>query len=94
MPLAEACDSLPADALRCLLAANATTSLASVAVGAESKSMALLIGPEGGLGDNERRFAQANRFVTCSMGPRVMRTETAGLAALAVLQTVAGDMRG
>jgi 16S rRNA (uracil1498-N3)-methyltransferase len=53
--------------------------------------MALLIGPEGGLADNERKFAMANGFVACRMGPRVMRTETAGLAALTVLQAIAGD---
>jgi 16S rRNA (uracil1498-N3)-methyltransferase len=53
--------------------------------------MALLIGPEGGLADNERKFAMANGFVACRMGPRVMRTETAGLAALTVLQSIAGD---
>ncbi len=53
----------------------------------------LLIGPEGGLADNEREFARANGFTACRLGPRIMRTETAGLAALAVLQTVAGDFR-
>ena len=51
----------------------------------------LLIGPEGGLAENERQFAPANGFIACRLGPRVMRTETAGLAALALLQTVAGD---
>ena len=51
----------------------------------------LLIGPEGGLAENEREFAQANGFIACRMGPRIMRTETAGLAALALLQAVAGD---
>jgi 16S rRNA (uracil1498-N3)-methyltransferase len=55
------------------------------------KSAALLIGPEGGLGDNEQRFAVANGFSGYLLGPRILRTETAGLAALAVLQTLAGD---
>ena len=50
-----------------------------------------MIGPEGGLADTERDFAGANGFTACAMGPRIMRTETAGLAALAILQTVAGD---
>ena len=94
LPLADACDLLPAETLRCLLAADADKSLASVAQsGQVPPSIALLIGPEGGLADNERRFALVNRFIACRMGPRILRTETAGLAALAVLQTVAGDLR-
>ena len=52
-----------------------------------------MIGPEGGLADTERDFAAANGFTACSMGPRILRTETAGLAALAIMQTVAGDFR-
>jgi 16S rRNA (uracil1498-N3)-methyltransferase len=90
-PLAEACDGLPATSLRCLLAVDGTGSLAAVAREAAARPMALLIGPEGGLADNERKFALVNGFVACRMGPRVMRTETAGLAALATLQAVAGD---
>jgi 16S rRNA (uracil1498-N3)-methyltransferase len=91
MPLVEACESLPAASLRCLLAVDAAGSLAAVAKEASPRPMALLIGPEGGLADNERKFAMANGFVACRMGPRVMRTETAGLAALTVLQSIAGD---
>jgi 16S rRNA (uracil1498-N3)-methyltransferase len=91
MPLAEACDALPADTLRCLLAVDGAGALAAIARDAASRPMALLIGPEGGLADNERKFAVANGFVACRMGPRVMRTETAGLAALTVLQSIAGD---
>jgi 16S rRNA (uracil1498-N3)-methyltransferase len=91
MPLSEACDSLPGASLRCLLAVDAVGSLAAVAKEATTRPMALLIGPEGGLADNERKFAMANGFVACRMGPRVMRTETAGLAALTVLQSIAGD---
>ena len=51
----------------------------------------LLIGPEGGLADNERAYASANGFSVCRLGPRILRTETAGLAALAALQATAGD---
>ena len=51
----------------------------------------LLIGPEGGLADDERDFAGVHGFTACAMGPRILRTETAGLAALAIMQTVAGD---
>ena len=54
------------------------------------RPVVLLIGPEGGLADTEREFAGANGFTACAMGPRILRTETAGLAALAVT----ADRRG
>jgi 16S rRNA (uracil1498-N3)-methyltransferase len=55
-------------------------------------AIVLLIGPEGGLADPERRFAATQGFGAYRLGPRILRTETAGLAALAVLQSAAGDM--
>jgi 16S rRNA (uracil1498-N3)-methyltransferase len=82
---------LPEDATRCLLAADATVSLAQAAVHAAGAKLVLLIGPEGGLADPEEKYAHANGFISCRLGPRIMRTETAGLAALAALQAVAGD---
>jgi 16S rRNA (uracil1498-N3)-methyltransferase len=51
----------------------------------------LLIGPEGGLDVTEISAARQAGFVSCRLGPRVLRTETAALAALAALQAVAGD---
>ncbi|HSD53193.1 MAG TPA: 16S rRNA (uracil(1498)-N(3))-methyltransferase [Burkholderiales bacterium] len=51
----------------------------------------VLIGPEGGLAPEEREIAVAARFVTMRFGPRVLRTETAPLAALAALQALYGD---
>jgi 16S rRNA (uracil1498-N3)-methyltransferase len=51
----------------------------------------LLIGPEGGLDAPEVSAARLAGFVGCRLGPRVLRTETAALAALAALQSVAGD---
>jgi 16S rRNA (uracil1498-N3)-methyltransferase len=53
---------------------------------------ALLIGPEGGLSDAEVEAAQDADFLPCRLGPRVLRTETAPLAALAALQLLAGDL--
>ncbi|MDF3031909.1 MAG: rRNA methyltransferase [Moraxellaceae bacterium] len=54
-------------------------------------STALLVGPEGGLSDAEITAAQAQGFVPWQLGPRVLRTETAPVAALAVLQALLGD---
>ncbi|NKF22376.1 16S rRNA (uracil(1498)-N(3))-methyltransferase [Solimonas marina] len=53
--------------------------------------LTLLVGPEGGLDDAELRRAHAGGFTGIRMGPRVLRTETAGVAALAALQALWGD---
>jgi 16S rRNA (uracil1498-N3)-methyltransferase len=53
----------------------------------------LLIGPEGGLSEEERSLATAAGFRGVRLGPRILRTETAPLAAIAVLQALWGDFR-
>jgi len=55
-------------------------------------SVALLIGPEGGLTDAEVEAALAAGFQPVAFGPRVMRTETAPVAACAILQYLWGDL--
>ena len=52
----------------------------------------LLIGPEGGLTDQEVSQAQQQGLNAVQLGPRVLRTETAGPAVLAILQTLWGDL--
>ncbi|GGM04247.1 ribosomal RNA small subunit methyltransferase E [Pseudomonas asuensis] len=54
-------------------------------------SLAFLIGPEGGLTDNEVNEAKRAGFVSARLGPRVLRTETAPVVALAVAQQLWGD---
>lgn len=54
--------------------------------------MNVLVGPEGGLDENEVRAVVEAGCIPVWMGPRVLRTETAGLAALAALQTLYGDL--
>lgn len=51
----------------------------------------LLIGPEGGLADEERELAALAGFEPVRFGPRILRTETAPLAAMAALQALHGD---
>ncbi len=53
--------------------------------------LTLLIGPEGGLSDSERAQAKSIGYQGVRLGPRVLRTETAPLAALAAIQTLWGD---
>ncbi|BBB24852.1 16S rRNA (uracil(1498)-N(3))-methyltransferase [Amphritea japonica] len=55
-------------------------------------SVALLIGPEGGLSETEVEQALAQGFKPVAFGPRVFRTETAPVAALSVLQYLWGDL--
>ena len=57
-----------------------------------SGQVALLIGPEGGLSEREIEQAVALNFQPLALGPRVLRTETAPLAAIAILQSLWGDM--
>lgn len=54
--------------------------------------LALLVGPEGGFDDHERRMIAAKPFARAvGLGPRILRAETAAIAALAVVQAVTGD---
>ena len=53
----------------------------------------LLIGPEGGFSPDEALIAKQAGFIPVLLGPRVLRTETAALAGLAVLQMLWGDFK-
>lgn len=54
----------------------------------------VLIGPEGGFSEEERQYLLAQTFVIpISLGPRILRADTAGVAALAVVQSIIGDWR-
>lgn len=55
-------------------------------------TVALLIGPEGGLSETEIATAECAGFSALALGPRVLRTETAPLASIAILQARWGDM--
>jgi 16S rRNA (uracil1498-N3)-methyltransferase len=56
------------------------------------EGVVVLIGPEGGLAETEQRAALAAGFVGVRLGPRVLRTETAAVAALTLLQYQRGDL--
>lgn len=53
----------------------------------------LLVGPEGGLTTDEKAGVMTEKFLPVRFGPRILRTETAGLAALAALQVLWGDLK-
>jgi 16S rRNA (uracil1498-N3)-methyltransferase len=58
----------------------------------KDQHIVLLVGPEGGLSENEICVAEASGYTSVSMGPRILRTETAPVAALSILQLLWGDM--
>jgi len=70
------------------------SSLALPATGDADAGIAIAIGPEGGWSPRDRRHLQAAGFEGLRLGPRILRTETAGLAAIAALQALHGDLRG
>ena len=59
-----------------------------------SSPLAVLIGPEGGFSDEERHGLRSRPFVTSlPLGPRILRADTAAVAALAIVQAATGDWR-
>lgn len=80
----------PPDALRLVLAPGAAGPVP--ARRAANQPLVLLVGPEGGLSEMELKLADLSGFAPLSLGPRVLRTETAGMVALAVIQSQWGDL--
>ncbi|PHS17588.1 MAG: 16S rRNA (uracil(1498)-N(3))-methyltransferase [Kangiella sp.] len=58
----------------------------------DGSSIRLLIGPEGGLSEKDIKQLELKEFVGIKMGPRILRTETAGLSAISILQNLKGDL--
>lgn len=77
--------------LKVVLSPWASTPFSSVMKESSTREVALLIGPEGGLSDDEIASAVANGFHAVTMGPRVLRTETATVVGLSVAQAYGGD---
>ncbi|HYC45894.1 MAG TPA: 16S rRNA (uracil(1498)-N(3))-methyltransferase [Burkholderiales bacterium] len=81
--------SLGRGAVRLTLAPDASVSLRQLE--RPAGGVVLLVGPEGGLSPRERETAAAAGFSAIRLGPRVLRTETAAVAALSAMQTLWGD---
>jgi 16S rRNA (uracil1498-N3)-methyltransferase len=79
-----------ASGIRLLLSPEGSATLAGLKRPVAAATV--LIGPEGGLSDEEERAAVAAGFTAVRLGPRVLRTETAAIAALALLQRELGDL--
>jgi 16S rRNA (uracil1498-N3)-methyltransferase len=82
--------STSSNSTRLLLSPGADARLADLE--GVSAGITVLIGPEGGLEDLERQSALAAGFKPVRLGPRVLRTETAAIAALTIIQQRCGDL--
>ena len=57
----------------------------------EEEGLSVLVGPEGGFTQKELEDMKASGVIAVSLGPRILRTETAGPVAITLLQMAAGD---
>ena len=93
-PLAEALKRWPPERLLvfCDEEAEQASPLDALATARADGGVGLLIGPEGGFDDDERAaILSAPRVMRLSLGPRILRADTAAVAALALIQATLGD---
>lgn len=64
-------------------------SLKDISIG---NSVGILVGPEGGFTFEEKQYAIEQGFTGITLGPRILRTETAGLVGISLIQFLAGDL--
>lgn len=89
--LAAALDAMPAGGVRLILDPDGELALKSLSLDSHDH-VALAVGPEGGWSPADREQLRAAGFQGLRLGPRILRTETAGLAAIAALQSRFGDL--
>lgn len=90
-PLHRYVASVDPEALMLMLDPDGEITLRTLPI-AQARAIELAIGPEGGLSERDRMQLTTAGFVGLRLGPRILRTETAGIAALAALQSACGDM--
>jgi len=89
--LADAVGALPADALKLTLDPMADSAVRGL-VDPGGRSIVVAIGPEGGWSPRDRATLAGAGFEGLRLGPRILRTETAGIAAISALQAAFGDL--
>jgi 16S rRNA (uracil1498-N3)-methyltransferase len=82
----------PADLALCLWERDGASLGGVLAASGFPRSALVLVGPEGGLAGEEVERAGAHGLAVVSLGPRILRTETAGPAIVAILQSRFGDL--
>ena len=83
-------EQIPEEALKLTLHPDSNQSLDGITM--QSERIDLLIGPEGGLDLDELSIAEENGFKQIQLGPRVLRTESAALTILSIIQHKWGDL--
>ncbi|HKJ05633.1 MAG TPA: 16S rRNA (uracil(1498)-N(3))-methyltransferase [Geopsychrobacteraceae bacterium] len=78
--------------LKLMLWEEETQPLSLVLPDTPPKAISVLVGPEGGLTSAEANVAKSAGFKSVRLGPRILRTETAGLAIISILQYLYGDI--
>ena len=91
IPLGHVGTVLADDAVKLTLDPLGDSTLAALATPA-GRPVAIAIGPEGGWSSRDREILRVAGFSGLRLGPRILRTETAGLAAIAALQSRFGDL--
>lgn len=91
LPVADLAEALNTQHASCRVLLSASGTMRLAALPKPSGSIAILAGPEGGLTQAEENSALAAGFVAVTLGPRILRTETAAVAALASIQSLWGD---
>ena len=90
--LGELAPEIPQGGIGLLMDPKGRMGLSQLAEEQARAGIALAIGPEGGFSDSEREQLIRAGYQGLRLGPRVLRTETAGLATIAALQALYGDM--
>lgn len=80
------------DTVRIILSPDGETGIGKLQL--DSGSCTVLVGPESGFSDAELQTARDSQFTSISLGPRILRTETAGPAVVGILQALHGDLGG
>lgn len=82
--------ALPSEALRMVLSIGTETMLGDLDY--DGKPILLAVGPEGDFSEVEKGLLERAHFKGVGLGPRLLRTETAGVVALSVMQSLWGDL--
>lgn len=85
----EALDKMPSESTKLIMSINRARKLADIRH--PSGAIVFMVGPEGGWTEQEEQQAFEAGFQAVTLGKRILRTETAALAALAAMQTLWGD---
>jgi 16S rRNA (uracil1498-N3)-methyltransferase len=91
-PLEHALAATPADTSAIMLWEEERTTTLRQALAAGPRRVALLVGPEGGFSQAEADACRARGFVRASVGPRILRADTAAIVAVALAQAAAGGL--